>query len=147
MTPVSAHGVQPYLYFPGTCEEALAFYEEVLGATVQLLLRWDQNPEPLPPGSLPEGFGDKVMHATVCVGNSLLMAADASEEDARHSGFALSLAFGDVPAAERAFEALSEGGVVQMPLQRTFWSPAYGMVADRFGVPWTLNVVEAPPAK
>jgi PhnB protein len=132
--------VQPYLFFNGRCEEALAFYGTALGAKVEFLMRYKESPEPMPPGRLPAGFENKVMHATFHIGGTTLMASDGCEENAHFEGFSLSLALPTEAEVNRAFAALAEGGKVGMPLTKTFWSPRFGMVTDRFGVGWMVTV-------
>jgi PhnB protein len=133
--------VQPYLFFGGRCEEALEFYRTALGAEVDFLMRYHESPEPLPPGGLPPGFDNKVMHATFHIGGTTLMASDGSEAGASFSGFSLSLAVPTEAEANRAFAALAGGGEVKMPLGKTFWSPCFGMVKDRFGLGWMVSVM------
>jgi len=133
--------IQAYLFFNGNCEEAIRFYESALGAQVDLLLRHRDSPEPPPPGTRPPGSEDKIMHCTLRIGDATLMLSDGScEGGSRFQGFALSLAPEDEAAATRLFAALAAGGSVRMPLGRTFWSPCFGMVTDRFGLQWMLNV-------
>ena len=133
--------IQPYLFFGGRCEEALEFYRTALGAQVDFLMRYKESPEPLPPGRLPPGFENKVMHTTFRIGGSTLMASDSCEEGQSFAGFSLSLAVPTQAEADRAFTALAEGGKVKMPLTKTFWSPCFGMVTDRFGLGWMVSVV------
>lgn len=137
--------IQPYLLFSGRCEEALEFYRSAIGAEVEFLMRYDQSPEPPQPGRLPPGFEHKVMHASFRVGESRLMASDGCDLDMNFSGFALSVAVGTEAEADQAFAALSEGGLVQMPLCKTFWSPKFGMVTDKFGIGWMVTVRTEPP--
>jgi len=133
--------IQPYLFFNGQCEAAITLYREVLGAEVLMLMRHRDSPEPAPPGMLPPGSEDKVMHATLRIGDSTLMASDGRcAGEAVFNGFSLSVSMPDAAAAERAFAALSAGGQVVMPLGKTFWSPCFGMVTDRFGVGWMVTV-------
>jgi PhnB protein len=133
--------VQPYLFFDGRCEEAIAFYRRVLGAEVTMLLRWRDNPEPPAPSTLPPGTEDKVMHASLRIGETAILASDGRcGGQPNFQGFALSVTLPDEQAAEKLFTALAEGGQVQMPLARTFFSPSFGMVADRFGVSWMVYV-------
>jgi len=132
--------VQPYLFFGGRCDEALAFYGTALGAKVDFLMRYQESPEPMPPDRLPAGFENKVMHATFHIGTTTLMASDGCEEGMRFEGFTLSLALPAEAEVNRAFAALAEGGKVGMPLTKTFWSPRFGMVTDRFGVGWMVTV-------
>ena len=133
--------VQPYLFFEGRCEEALEFYRQALDAQVEMLMRFRDSPEAPPPGAVAPGSDDKVMHASFRVGDSTLMASDGGcSGRSGFQGITLSLNLADVAEAERRFAALAEGGEVQMPLGATFWSPAFGMVVDRFGVSWMVNV-------
>jgi PhnB protein len=130
--------VQPYLFFDGRCEEALAFYREALGAEVTALMRFKESPEPAP-GM--EVVGEKVMHAAFKVGDTTILASDghcAGKPD--FQGFSLTITVPDEAAAERTFGALAEGGQVRMPLSKTFFSPRFGMVADRFGMGWMVIV-------
>lgn len=132
--------ITPYLFFCGRCDEALAFYRTALGAEVEMLMRYDESPEPAPPGMLPPGFEKKVMHATVRVGGATLMASDGNVPTPNFSGFRLSLSLPTEAAARTAFDALAAGGTVEMPLGPTFWSPCFGMVTDRFGVEWMVTI-------
>lgn len=131
--------VQPYLFFGGRCEEALAFYRVALGAEVEMMLRFRDSPQP-PPGALQPGFEDKVMHASFRIGTTTLMASDGCGAGATFSGFSLSLTVASESEADRAVAALSQGGTVSMPLAKTFWSPRFGMVTDRFGIGWMVSV-------
>jgi PhnB protein len=133
--------VQSYLFFGGRCDEALEFYRTALGAEVDFLMRYKESPEPLPPGRIPPGFENKVMHATFHIGGTTLMASDGCEAGPRFAGFSLSLAVPTQAEADRAFAALSDGGKVKMPLTKTFWSPRFGMLTDRFGLGWMVSVV------
>ena len=133
--------IESYLFFNGRCEEAIEFYKKVLGAEVQMLMRNKESPEPHPPGMLPPGSENKVMHATLRVGSSNLMVSDGRcDGKPEFKGFTLSLDAATEAEAERLFSALADGGTVQMPLAKTFWSPKFGMVADRFGVGWMVSV-------
>ena len=130
--------VQPYLFFDGRCEEALEFYKSALGAEIQMLMRFKDNPEPQ---AKPTGVGDKVMHTSFRIGETTVMASDGRcQGRPSFQGFALSLTAPNDAEAERLFAALAEGGQVQMPLARTFFSSRFGMVADRFGVSWMIYV-------
>ena len=133
--------VQPYIFFGGRCEEALEFYRTALGAQVDMLTRFKDSPEPLPADSVPPGHENKVMHASFSIGGSTLMASDGCEEGPSFAGFSLSLTVPSEAEADRAFNALAEGGQVKMPLGKTFWSPRFGMLTDRFGVGWMVNVM------
>ena len=132
--------IQPYLFFGGRCEEALAFYGKVLGAKTEFMMRYKESPMPQAAGRLPPGFENKVMHASFRIGETSLMASDGDEEGARFGGFSLSLTLADEAEAQRAFAALSAGGVVKLPLSKTFWSPCFGMLTDAFGIDWMLSV-------
>jgi PhnB protein len=133
--------IQPYLFFEGRCEEAIAFYRRALGAEVMGLMRFKESPDP---GMITPGTEDKVMHAAFRVGESVVMASDGRcQGAASFQGFSLSLTVPDEAEAERTFNALGDGGQVQMPLTKTFFSPAFGMVADRFGVSWMVYVAPA----
>lgn len=134
--------IQPYLFFNGNCEQAVEFYRRALGAEVTMLMRYKESPESPPPGMVPPNWGDKVMHVAMRIGDATVMASDGCDTtEARHSGFSLSLNVDDVAAADRAFNALAAGGSVQMPLAKTFWSPRFGMLTDKFGIQWMVNVV------
>lgn len=134
--------VQPYLIFGGRCEEAIEFYRGAVGAQVKALMRFKDAPEQPPPGALPPGSENRVMHSELQIGSSVVMATDGGAEDAGgvFKGFALALAPADEAEARKAFDALAAGGTVVMPLSRTFWSPCFGMLTDRFGVRWMINV-------
>jgi PhnB protein len=131
--------VQPYLNFDGRCEEALEFYRSAVGAEVTMLLRFQDSPEPCAPGMVTPM--DKVMHASFRIGENTLMASDCHcTGKPNFQGFSLSLTVPTVAEAERRFAALAAGGQVQMPLTKTFFSPSFGVVADRFGVSWMIYV-------
>ncbi len=132
--------VQAYLFFPGCCEAAIGFYREALGAELEMLMRYRDSPDAPPPGAVPPGYDDKVMHAALRIGESVVMASDGCDENPAFRGFSLSLSPADTVEARHLFEALAAGGTVQMPLGPTFWSPAFGILTDRFGVGWMVNV-------
>ena len=133
--------VEPYLFFNGRCEEAMAFYKEAVGAEVTFQMRMSEAPEPPPPGAIPEGFGNKIMHANLRVGSTMLMVSDGNSNlQPSFKGFTLSLGVADAAEAERTFNALQQGGKVVMPLGKTFWSPCFGMLEDKFGVGWMVIV-------
>ena len=135
--------VQPYLFFDGRCEEALEFYCSVLGAEVTMLMRFKDNPEP-PTGDSCKpapGTEDKVMHASFRIGDTTVLASDGQcLGKPSFQGFLLSLTAPAEAEIDRLFAALADGGQVQMPLTKTFFSPRFGMVADRFGVSWMIYV-------
>jgi PhnB protein len=129
--------VQPYLFFEGRCEEALEFYQRVLGAKVNMLMHYKDSPDP----SMVHGNADKVMHASLQIGSATVLASDGRcQGQPSFHGFALSLTVPDDAAAERLFGSLADGGQVQMPLAKTFFASSFGMVADRFGVSWMIIV-------
>jgi PhnB protein len=135
--------VQPYLFFDGRCEEALDFYRRALGAEVTMLMRFKEAPEKPPEGTMPPGSDDKVMHAELRIGESTVMASDGHcLQKSSFQGFSLTLAVKTEAEADRLFAALGDGGEVRMPLGKTFFSPKFGMVADRFGVGWMVIVVQ-----
>src|SRR5882762_8451870 len=134
-TTKNNHCVQPYLFFNGSCEQALEFYRNAIGAEVEMMMRYKESPEPTPPGMVPPGFENKIMHASFRVGGTTLMASDGCSTDKPNfQGFSLSLSVASETEADRAFAALANGGKVTMPLAKTFWSPRFGMLEDRFGV-------------
>ena len=137
--------VQPYLFFDGRCEEALDFYKQVLSAQVEMLMRYKDSPDPPPPGMVPPGSETKVMHACFRIGDTAVMASDGHcAGKPSFQGFSLSITAKDEGHADRLFASLTQGGQVQMPLQKTFFSPKFGMVADRFGVGWMVIVLPKP---
>lgn len=130
--------VNPYLNFNGRCEEAIDFYRSALSAEVTRLMRFKQSPEP---GMVSPGSEDKVMHASFRVGETTVMASDGRCQGSPiFQGISLSITVHDDSEAERIFDALADGGQVQMPLTKTFFSSHFGMVADRFGVSWMVIV-------
>jgi PhnB protein len=131
--------VQPYLFFDGRTEEAIDFYKKALGAEVTMLMRFKESPEPPPPGMVPPGSENKVMHSSLRIGDTVVMASDGDcKGKPNFQGFSLSLSAKSEAEAERYFKALSEGGKIGMPLAKTFFSPKFGMVTDRFGVSWMV---------
>lgn len=133
--------IQPYLFFDGRCEEALAFYREALGAEITMLLRFNESPDPTPPGMLPPGAENKVMHAAIRIGESVVLASDGQcGGQPSFEGMSLSLTVASEAEATRVFAALANAGEVTMPLGKTFFSPSFGMLRDRFGVAWMVYV-------
>jgi PhnB protein len=133
--------VLAYLNFDGRCEEAISFYRGALGAEVTALIRFKESPEPCAPGMVPPGAENKVMHSSFRIGDSTIMASDCHcAGQPNFQGFSLSLTVPNEAAADRAFAALADGGKIQMPLGKTFFSPRFGVVADRFGVSWMIYV-------
>ncbi len=134
--------VDAYLTFNGRCEEAVRFYERALGAKVETMMRFREAPDQPPPGMLPPGSEEKIMHCSFRIGETTVMASDGMCLDgARFQGFSLAIALAAEADADRVFNALAEGGKVTMPLGKTFWSPRFGMLEDRFGVAWMVNVI------
>jgi len=134
--------VQPYLNFDGRCEEALEFYRRALGAEVTMMMRFKDSPEK---GGIPPGAENKIMHSSFRIGDSTLNASDSHcKGNTNFQGISLSLMPPNEAAANRAFAALADGGQVQMPLSKTFFSPSFGMVVDRFGVSWMIYVPGTP---
>ena len=133
--------IQPYLFFEGRCEEAIEFYRKALGAEVQMLMRYKESPEPPKDGFMPPGSAEKVMHSCIRIGESEIMASDGMcSGKTSFGGFSLSVPAKDEADADRKFNALAEGGKVQQPLIKTFFSPRFGMVQDKFGVGWMVMV-------
>jgi len=135
--------VQPYLFFDGRCEEAVEFYKRTVGAEVEMMLRFDESPEPPPPGMVPPGSEKKIMHTTLKIAGARVMASDgACNGTPTFGGFSLSIDLPTPADVDRVFGALAEGGKVEMPPGQTFWSPRFGMLTDRFGVGWMVTVAE-----
>ena len=133
--------VQPYLFFDGRCDEAIEFYRKALDAEVTTLMRYSESPEPLPPGMVPPGSENKVMHAEFRIGETVVMASDGNcTGKPSFQGFSLSISVPDDARAEQLFAMLAEDGQVQMPMATTFFSSRFGMVADRFGMNWMVIV-------
>ena len=132
--------VQTYLLFQGRCEEALNFYRDAVSAEIQALMRYSDSPEPPPPECTP-ARPDMVMHANLLVGDTQIMASDDPSPGAQpFAGFSLTLNCANTAEAQQRFAALSAQGAVTMPLGPTFFSPCFGMLKDRFGVPWMVIV-------
>ncbi|AOX99598.1 VOC family protein [Jeongeupia sp. USM3] len=131
--------VQPYVFFNGNCEEAIRFYSQAIGAKLAFISYFRDMPDD---AGMPvrEGWQDKVMHANFVVGRSTIMAADCDESGTEHKGFQLSLDADDFAQGLSLFNALAQNGTVLMPYQATFWAEGFGMLVDRFGIPWMINV-------
>jgi PhnB protein len=133
--------VDPYLFFDGRCEEAIEFYKSALGAEVQMIMRNSDSPAPPPPGMLPPGSENKIMHSSILVKGALIMLSDGHcGGKTEFKGFSLSLDCDTQDEARQFFDALAAGGQVNMPLSQTFWAPLFGMVVDKFGVNWMVGV-------
>lgn len=137
--------VTPYVMFGGNCEQALEFYRTALGAKIEMVMRYKENPDPPPPGFLPPGMDDKIMHASLRIDGAALMASDCPGPAPSLDGVAIALEMPTAAAVAKAFAALSEGGTITMPLGKTFWTPSFGMVTDRFGVSWMVMVAVPMP--
>lgn len=134
-----------YLHFDGQCEAAFRFYQRCLGGEVTIMQTYGDSP--MREHTPPETHG-RVMHTRLAVGQQVLMGADAPPgRGERAQGFAVSIGVDDPAEADRVFHALAEGGTVQLPIQQTFWAARFGMVVDRFGIPWTINCDESASAK
>jgi len=132
MTPV------PYLFFNGTCREAIDTYVDIFGGEIVLMMPF----EDLPPGEmdLPEQSRTLVMHATIRIGDGHLMASDDPFGQAdTMAGCSVNVSLPDVEASKSAFNRLAEGGTVTMPFEKTFWDPGFGAVTDRFGIRWMVG--------
>jgi len=139
---MSTTQVQPYLIIAGRCEEAIEYYKTHLGAKVEMLMRFNEHPETDEECPTPDNWDNKVMHCSFRIGDSLLMASDGNGQDPPMAGIFMALSLPGVEEVNQAFAALSIGGEVQMPLDRTFWSPRFGMVTDQFGVGWMVMVAD-----
>lgn len=131
----------PYLFFSGDCAEAFAFYGDVFGVEPRVMKTGD-----MPPGedAMPGADADTVMHASIELNGAFLMGSDdPSGDGGPKAGFAVSYTAADASDANRVFAALGEGGTVTMPIEETFWSPAFGVVMDRFGVAWMVDTMPA----
>lgn len=129
--------INPYLTYDGRCEEAFKFYEQVLGGKITALMRFEGSPGE---SMVPAEWGSKVMHASLVVGDNVLMASDAPPDQFKPmQGFSVSFQVDDPAEAERVFNALAEGATVTMPIAETFWAERFGMLTDRFGTPWMVN--------
>lgn len=138
--------VQPYLSFEGRTEEAIEFYKRAVGAKVTMLMRFSETPDQPPPGMIPPGSEQKIMHSAMTIGDSVVMATDGyCSGKSKFEGISLTLDVKDDAEAKRLFENLADGGEVTMPLNKTFFASSFGMVKDRFGVPWM--VIAAPLAQ
>ena len=133
--------IEPYVIFDGRCEEAIEFYKKQLGAKVNMLSRFKDNPQPPEPGKMTPGTENKVMHGSLQIGDSTVLMSDGHcQNQPKFDGFALKLHAANDAEAERLFEALSSGGKVTMPMNKTFYASSFGMLTDRFGVMWMVIV-------
>jgi PhnB protein len=140
--------LHPYLNFDGRCEEAIQFYTRAVGAEVKSLMRYSDSPEPCAPGMIPPGAEKKIMHSTFRIGDTDVMASDCHcTGKVKFDGISLALNVPTEAVAARAFTALSDGGTVQMPLTKTFFSPSFGVLTDRFGICWMIHTTGPEPAR
>jgi PhnB protein len=136
--------IQPYVFFEGRCEEAMSFYTDKLGAELQFKMHYKDAP-PNPDQTPNPKFADMVMHASVKFGSTILMMSDdCMSESVTHTGFRLTLTGNDLAHAEKLYNALAEGGKVDMPWQATFWTKGFGMLTDKFGIGWMVMAPEQP---
>ena len=133
--------LNPYLSFNGQCAEAFEFYQQCLGGNIQTMMTHGDSPMA---DQVPSEWRDRILHATLIVAETALMGADVPPDSYKEPrGFSITIQINDAADAERIFRALSEGGTVTMPLQETFWAARFGMVVDRFGIPWMVNCGQA----
>ena len=129
--------INPYLFYNGNCEAALKFYEKTLGAKIEAMLTYEGGPDEM---QIPPDYKKKVMHAKITIDGEVIMASDAPPGHFNPpQGFSVSLQVEDPTDAERRFKALSEGGKVNLPFGKTFFSKGFGMCVDQFGIPWMVN--------
>ena len=138
-----ALSAQPYLLFGGRCEEALEFYQRAVGAKVEQVMRFKENPDPKACDMLAPGFENKIMHTSFRIGDSLVMASDGMNASQKVSGTSLAVSVKTEAEVDPIFNALAVGGSVTMPPGKTFWTPRFGMLTDKFGLGWMV-MVESP---
>jgi PhnB protein len=142
-----APAVQPYLFFRGRCEEAIEYYKATLGAEVLMMLRFKDNPDKPGPEKVPPALDDRIMHASVRIqGTEIMMSDGMRSGPLDFQCMSLSLSVPNEAEADRIFNALAADGTVQMPMGKTFFSPRFGAVADKFGVSWMVIVPQPMPA-
>ncbi len=133
--------LNPYLLFNGQCEAAFKFYEKCLGGRIEVITTYVGSPAEK---QVPSEWRNKILHARLAVGDEVLMASDAPPDRfQKPQGFSVSLGVKDPAEADRIFQALAENGTVRMPIQQTFWAARFGMLVDRFGIPWMVNCEKA----
>ena len=133
---MSSMQINPYLSFNGNCEEAFNFYAQCLGGQVSALFRYGESPMA---SDVPPERANKVMHATLTCGDQVVMGGDPPGPYEAPKGFSLSINVTGEQEAERIFGDLAKGGAIVMPLEKTFWAARFGMLVDRFGIPWMIN--------
>ena len=133
--------LNPYLSFNGQCEAAFKFYQQCLGGNIQTIMTWGESPMA---DQVPSEWRDKIIHATLIVGDTALLGSDAPPDRYEEpKGFSVTIQINDPAEADRIFQALTEDGTVTMPIQQTFWAARFGMCVDRFGIPWMVNCGQA----
>jgi len=133
--------LNPYLSFNGQCQAAFKFYQQCLGGNIQTMMTWGDSPMA---DQVPSEWSDKIIHATLIVEDTALLGADAPPDRYEEpKGFSVTIQMNDPAQAERIFQALADNGTVQMPLQQTFWAERFGMLVDKFGIPWMINCGQA----
>lgn len=143
MSIISNAPISPYLIFEGRCQEALDFYQKAIGAKIGMVLRFKDSPEP-PSGDCGGGNPNAIMHSSFQIGESTILASDGRcQSAAKFEGFSLSYTVKSEAEAKQKFDALVEGGQVIMPLTKTFFSPSFGMLTDKFGVSWMIYMAGA----
>ena len=127
-----------YLFFDGTCADAMRFYERTLGGKIEMMMTHGESPIA---AELPPGGANRILHASLVIDGRILMASDAMPGHPYDGmkGFSLSLVYPTVAEAKKVFDALSTGGKITMPMDKTFWAEAFGMLVDRFGTPWMVS--------
>jgi len=130
--------IDTYLFFDGNCAEAMRFYERTLGGKLEMMMTHAESPEPT---QSPAGNENRILHACLVVDGRFLMASDAmaGQPYAGMNGFSLTLVYSTVDEAKRVFDVLAKNGRINMPLEKTFWVEAFGMLVDRFGTPWMVS--------
>ncbi|MFB2839829.1 VOC family protein [Floridanema evergladense] len=136
--------LNPYLMFNGQCEEAFKFYEQCLGGKITDMMTYAESPEPATQEEIPSDWRNKIMHTSLMIGNQELMGSDSPPQYHQETkGFSVTITLDDPVEADRIFHTLAENGTVQMPFEKTFWAYRFGMLIDRFGIPWMINCNQA----
>jgi PhnB protein len=129
--------ISPHLCFDGQCREAMQLYQSVLGGTLQTMLTYGETPMA---SSIDSKWHDRIVHATLVLDEIELTGVDmVAGSYQRPQGFFVTLTVAEIVSAREIFRALSQGGIVQLPFEKTFWSPGFGVLVDRFGIPWEIN--------
>lgn len=128
--------IDPYLNFDGNCREAMEFYAETLGGTIEMMSTFAGSPME---ADMPPEMRDQILHASILVDRQRIMASDGGQMYQKPQGLMVSLDIEGLDEAQRVWDALSEGGEISMPFEKTFWAERFGMVVDRFGIPWLIN--------